>query len=150
MYKYVHTCTSIYSVLLLIKKIQYYVQVCLYKCANTYKVMHVFKAQSGRLICGITFISLGSGRKMERFVGKLGLFSLLIACFCAFLFFGGKLLLDDTICPALKIIFILSEVITSAEFHPTHCNTLAYSSSKGSIRLIDLRQSALCDSHAKL
>ncbi|KAK9689983.1 hypothetical protein RND81_09G096100 [Saponaria officinalis] len=44
----------------------------------------------------------------------------------------------------------LTEVITSAEFHPSHCNTLAYSSSKGSIRLIDLRQSALCDSHAKL
>ncbi|KAK3028919.1 hypothetical protein RJ639_039928 [Escallonia herrerae] len=44
----------------------------------------------------------------------------------------------------------LTEVITSAEFHPTHCNTLAYSSSKGSIRLIDLRQSALCDSHSKL
>ncbi|GMI77942.1 hypothetical protein like AT1G17720 [Hibiscus trionum] len=44
----------------------------------------------------------------------------------------------------------LTEVITSAEFHPTHCNMFAYSSSKGSIRLIDLRQSALCDSHAKL
>ncbi|WCJ39580.1 Serine/threonine protein phosphatase 2A 55 kDa regulatory subunit B beta isoform [Euphorbia peplus] len=44
----------------------------------------------------------------------------------------------------------LTEVITSAEFHPSHCNTLAYSSSRGSIRLIDLRQSALCDSHAKL
>nr|KJB81103.1 hypothetical protein B456_013G129300 [Gossypium raimondii] len=44
----------------------------------------------------------------------------------------------------------LTEVITSAEFHPTHCNMVAYSSSKGSIRLIDLRQSALCDSHAKL
>ncbi|XP_023642324.1 serine/threonine protein phosphatase 2A 55 kDa regulatory subunit B alpha isoform isoform X1 [Capsella rubella] len=44
----------------------------------------------------------------------------------------------------------LTEVITSAEFHPTQCNTLAYSSSKGSIRLIDLRQSALCDSHSKL
>ncbi|XP_047961256.1 serine/threonine protein phosphatase 2A 55 kDa regulatory subunit B beta isoform-like isoform X3 [Salvia hispanica] len=44
----------------------------------------------------------------------------------------------------------LTEVITSAEFHPTHCNTLAYSSSKGSIRLIDLRQSALCDSHSKI
>ncbi|KHN14607.1 Serine/threonine protein phosphatase 2A 55 kDa regulatory subunit B beta isoform [Glycine soja] len=27
---------------------------------------------------------------------------------------------------------------------------LAYSSSKGSIHLVDLRQSALCDSHAKL
>ncbi|XP_015071066.1 serine/threonine protein phosphatase 2A 55 kDa regulatory subunit B beta isoform isoform X1 [Solanum pennellii] len=44
----------------------------------------------------------------------------------------------------------LTEVITSAEFHPTHCNTLAYSSSKGSIRLVDLRQSALCDSHSQL
>ncbi|KAF6160575.1 hypothetical protein GIB67_019515 [Kingdonia uniflora] len=44
----------------------------------------------------------------------------------------------------------LTEVITSAEFHPTHCNTLAYSSSKGMIRLIDMRQSALCDTHAKI
>ncbi|KAL2462585.1 Serine/threonine protein phosphatase 2A 55 kDa regulatory subunit B beta isoform [Forsythia ovata] len=44
----------------------------------------------------------------------------------------------------------LTEVITSAEFHPTHCNMLAYSSSKGSIRLVDLRQSALVDSHSKL
>ncbi|XP_012077311.1 serine/threonine protein phosphatase 2A 55 kDa regulatory subunit B beta isoform isoform X2 [Jatropha curcas] len=44
----------------------------------------------------------------------------------------------------------LTEVITSAEFHPTHCNMLAYSSSKGSIRLIDMRQSALCDAHTKL
>ncbi|KAK9275950.1 hypothetical protein L1049_023225 [Liquidambar formosana] len=44
----------------------------------------------------------------------------------------------------------LTEVISSAEFHPIHCNMLAYSSSKGSIRLIDLRQSALCDTNAKL
>ncbi|WOK93846.1 serine/threonine protein phosphatase [Canna indica] len=44
----------------------------------------------------------------------------------------------------------LTEVITCAEFHPTYCNMLAYSSSKGSIRLIDLRQSALCDNHSKL
>ncbi|KAK9078346.1 hypothetical protein SSX86_002403 [Deinandra increscens subsp. villosa] len=44
----------------------------------------------------------------------------------------------------------LTEVITCAEFHPTHCSTLAYSSSKGAIRLIDLRQSALCDKHSKL
>ncbi|XP_071717206.1 serine/threonine protein phosphatase 2A 55 kDa regulatory subunit B beta isoform-like [Rutidosis leptorrhynchoides] len=44
----------------------------------------------------------------------------------------------------------LTEVITCAEFHPTSCSTLAYSSSKGSIRLIDLRQSALCDKHSKL
>ncbi|XP_002516465.2 serine/threonine protein phosphatase 2A 55 kDa regulatory subunit B beta isoform isoform X1 [Ricinus communis] len=43
----------------------------------------------------------------------------------------------------------LTEVITSAEFHPSHCNMLAYSSSKSSIRLIDMRQSALCDTHSK-
>jgi serine/threonine-protein phosphatase 2A regulatory subunit B len=44
----------------------------------------------------------------------------------------------------------LTEVITSAEFHPSHCNLMAYSSSKGFIRLIDLRQSALCDTHSKM
>ncbi|KAK1436051.1 hypothetical protein QVD17_01826 [Tagetes erecta] len=44
----------------------------------------------------------------------------------------------------------LTEVITAAEFHPSHCHMLAYSSSKGSIRLLDLRQSALCDNHTKL
>lgn len=44
----------------------------------------------------------------------------------------------------------LTEVITSAQFHPTHCNIFMYSSSKGSIKLGDMRQSALCDSHAKL
>eukprot|EP00271_Cylindrocystis_brebissonii_P001267 TRINITY_DN1157_c1_g3_i1.p1 TRINITY_DN1157_c1_g3~~TRINITY_DN1157_c1_g3_i1.p1 ORF type:complete len:372 (-),score=78.46 TRINITY_DN1157_c1_g3_i1:1249-2208(-) len=44
----------------------------------------------------------------------------------------------------------LTEVITSAEFHPWHCATLAYSSSKGSIRLLDMRQAALCDRHVKL
>ncbi|KAL4555544.1 hypothetical protein LXL04_038166 [Taraxacum kok-saghyz] len=44
----------------------------------------------------------------------------------------------------------LTEVIISVDFHPSHCNMLAYSSSKGSIRLLDLRQSALCDNHSKL
>eukprot|EP00850_Spirogloea_muscicola_P021755 SM000260S09951 [mRNA] locus=s260:45169:49800:- [translate_table: standard] len=44
----------------------------------------------------------------------------------------------------------LTEVITSAEFHPTDCHLLAYSSSKGSIRLLDMRLSALCDQHCKL
>ncbi|KAG1675988.1 hypothetical protein FOA52_014232 [Chlamydomonas sp. UWO 241] len=43
----------------------------------------------------------------------------------------------------------LTEVITSAEFHPTECNVLAYSSSKGCIRLADMRSAALCDHHAK-
>ncbi|KAI4336179.1 hypothetical protein L6164_014737 [Bauhinia variegata] len=41
----------------------------------------------------------------------------------------------------------LTEVITSAEFHPLHCNLLAYSSSRGFIRLSDLRQAARCDDH---
>mmetsp|Transcript_39838 Transcript_39838/g.78313 ORF Transcript_39838/g.78313 Transcript_39838/m.78313 type:complete len:458 (+) Transcript_39838:56-1429(+) len=44
----------------------------------------------------------------------------------------------------------LTEVITSATFHPTHCNLLIHSSSRGSIRLVDLRDSALCDHHSKL
>lgn len=43
----------------------------------------------------------------------------------------------------------LTEVITAAEFHPYQCNTFVYSSSKGTIRLCDMRVSALCDSHAK-
>jgi len=36
----------------------------------------------------------------------------------------------------------LSEVITSAEFHPQHASQLVYSSSKGLVRLCDLRESA--------
>lgn len=43
----------------------------------------------------------------------------------------------------------LTEVITSAHFHPSHCNLFMYSSSRGSIRLADMRSSALCDKHAK-
>jgi hypothetical protein len=41
------------------------------------------------------------------------------------------------------------QVITSAEFHPQQCNVFAYSSSKGCIRLGDMRNAALCDRHAK-
>jgi serine/threonine-protein phosphatase 2A regulatory subunit B len=44
----------------------------------------------------------------------------------------------------------LTEVITAAEFHPVECNLFVYSSSKGTIRLCDMRASALCDRHAKL
>ncbi|BFG32538.1 serine/threonine protein phosphatase 2A 55 kDa regulatory subunit B beta isoform-like isoform X1 [Prunus yedoensis var. nudiflora] len=44
----------------------------------------------------------------------------------------------------------LTEVITTAEFHPIHCNLLAYSSSRGFIRLVDMRQSALCDHSARI
>jgi serine/threonine-protein phosphatase 2A regulatory subunit B len=44
----------------------------------------------------------------------------------------------------------LTEVITASEFHPKECNHFVYSSSKGTIRLCDMRQAALCDNHAKL
>ncbi|KAJ3130452.1 protein phosphatase 2A regulatory subunit cdc55 [Nowakowskiella sp. JEL0407] len=44
----------------------------------------------------------------------------------------------------------LTEVITAAEFHPVHCNMFMYSSSKGTIKINDMRMSALCDQHAKL
>ncbi|EGW33229.1 protein phosphatase PP2A regulatory subunit B [Spathaspora passalidarum NRRL Y-27907] len=44
----------------------------------------------------------------------------------------------------------LTEVITSAEFHPLHCNLFMYSSSKGTIKLSDMRTNSLCDSHVKI
>lgn len=44
----------------------------------------------------------------------------------------------------------LTEVITCAEFHPSQCNIFMYSSSKGTIKLGDMRDSALCDQHAKV
>ncbi|XP_030938188.1 serine/threonine protein phosphatase 2A 55 kDa regulatory subunit B beta isoform-like [Quercus lobata] len=44
----------------------------------------------------------------------------------------------------------LTEVITSAEFHPLHCNLLKYRSSRGFIHLVDMRCSALCDHSAIL
>lgn len=44
----------------------------------------------------------------------------------------------------------LTEVITSAEFHPLQCNLFMYSSSKGTIKLSDMRSNSLCDSHAKI
>ena len=43
----------------------------------------------------------------------------------------------------------LTEVITAAEFHPTECSLFVYSSSKGTVRLCDMRSQALCDKHAK-
>lgn len=43
----------------------------------------------------------------------------------------------------------LTEVITAAEFHPQSCNWFMYASSKGTIKLADMRQRALCDEHAK-
>ena len=44
----------------------------------------------------------------------------------------------------------LTEVITAAEFHPLSCNLFCYSSSKGTVKLADMREQALCDKHAKL
>uniref|UniRef100_A0A915LM54 Serine/threonine-protein phosphatase 2A 55 kDa regulatory subunit B n=1 Tax=Meloidogyne javanica TaxID=6303 RepID=A0A915LM54_MELJA len=44
----------------------------------------------------------------------------------------------------------LTEVITAAEFHQQHCHLFAYSSSKGIIRLCDMRDGALCDGPAKI
>ncbi|RXM27107.1 Serine/threonine-protein phosphatase 2A 55 kDa regulatory subunit B delta isoform [Acipenser ruthenus] len=43
----------------------------------------------------------------------------------------------------------LTEVITAAECHPNQCNVFVYSSSKGTIRLCDMRAAALCDRHTK-
>jgi hypothetical protein len=42
------------------------------------------------------------------------------------------------------------QVITCADFHPSHCSLFAFSSSKGCIRLGDLRSAALCDRSAKM
>jgi len=41
----------------------------------------------------------------------------------------------------------LNEVISTCHFHPTHCNTLIYGTSRGNIRLVDLRKNALCDKY---
>ena len=43
----------------------------------------------------------------------------------------------------------LTEVITAAEFSNRDPNLFAYGSSKGSVRIADLRASALCDRHSK-
>ena len=43
----------------------------------------------------------------------------------------------------------LTEVITATEFHPYHCNLFMYSSSKGTVKLCDMREAALCDQYAQ-
>jgi serine/threonine-protein phosphatase 2A regulatory subunit B len=48
------------------------------------------------------------------------------------------------------LFFFRSEVITSAEFHPSSCSLLAFGSSRGFVRLVDLRQSALCDRNVRM
>lgn len=44
----------------------------------------------------------------------------------------------------------LTEVITTAHFHPTQCNLFAFGTSKGYVKLCDMRAAALCDRHAKV
>ena len=44
----------------------------------------------------------------------------------------------------------LTEVITSAQFHPSHCNIIMYSSSRGAIKLGDTRKASLCDTSCKV
>uniref|UniRef100_A0A9L0IEU9 Uncharacterized protein n=1 Tax=Equus asinus TaxID=9793 RepID=A0A9L0IEU9_EQUAS len=44
----------------------------------------------------------------------------------------------------------LREVTAAAEFHANSCNTSVHSSSEGTIRLCDMRASALCDRQSKL
>jgi len=44
----------------------------------------------------------------------------------------------------------LTEVITSCQFHPSHCHVMIHSSSKGTIKLGDLRARALVDSQCKV
>lgn len=44
----------------------------------------------------------------------------------------------------------LTEIITSSDLNPKNCNDLIYSSSRGTIRLVDLRDSAICDSYHKI
>ena len=41
------------------------------------------------------------------------------------------------------------QVITVADFHPKDCHTFAFATSKGAIRLADLRISALADESCK-
>ncbi|CAM9600021.1 unnamed protein product, partial [Sphacelaria rigidula] len=44
----------------------------------------------------------------------------------------------------------LTEVITAAVFQASHCHVFLYSSSRGCIKMGDMRASALCDRHAKV
>lgn len=44
----------------------------------------------------------------------------------------------------------LTEVITAADFHPSHCNIMMYSTSRGAIKLGDMRQAALCDQYSQV
>lgn len=43
----------------------------------------------------------------------------------------------------------LTEVITTAKFHPKECNLFGYATSKGVVNLVDMRASAICDRNAR-
>lgn len=43
----------------------------------------------------------------------------------------------------------LTEIITSTEFHPHHCHLFALTTSQGSVKLHDLRSSALCQNYIR-
>ncbi len=43
----------------------------------------------------------------------------------------------------------LNEVITSVEFHPSESHTFMHASSKGVVKLADMRVQALCDKTVK-
>lgn len=45
---------------------------------------------------------------------------------------------------------LCAKVITVADFHPRHCHTFAFATSKGAIRMADLRTSALLDNACKI
>lgn len=38
----------------------------------------------------------------------------------------------------------LTEVVTCAQFHPRHCHTIMHSSSRGAVKICDMRQTARC------
>jgi serine/threonine-protein phosphatase 2A regulatory subunit B len=44
----------------------------------------------------------------------------------------------------------LTEVITAAAFHPEHAHIFMFSSSRGSVKIGDMREAALCDRQARL
>ncbi len=44
----------------------------------------------------------------------------------------------------------LTEVITSVQCHPVESNNIIYSSSRGAIKICDLRQAALINQYSKI
>jgi serine/threonine-protein phosphatase 2A regulatory subunit B len=49
----------------------------------------------------------------------------------------------------IPVLLVLVQVITVADFHPLQPHTFAFATSKGCIRLADLRASALVDNTCK-